>query len=242
MPRNILDRSTNHHRPHLPDQTESAVTVGGGNLQIESGMVYSEEGEEFPSKNLIFPTTLFRYGIIDALELRLVSQVETDYSDEEELTGFSDLELGLKLHIYGGNSSKHQIAVMSHAILSTGSSHLTTHNSTGWVNKLLVSHDLTDKMSVGYNLGYSYFGKIIGEVQDAFTYSLALGFGVNDKVGIYIEPYGEYFNSDEWVHDFDAGVTYLLNPKLQFDFSFGTGLSRKMNYVAFGISWIALKN
>lgn len=69
-----------------------------------------------------------------------------------------------------------------------------------------------------------------------------MGIGVNDKVGIYIEPYGDWVNFTELEANFDAGFTYLVNPNFQLDFSFGTGLNHNMNYLSFGFSWIAIKN
>jgi hypothetical protein len=35
----------------------------------------------------------------------------------------------------------------------------------------------------------------------------------------------------------DAGITYLVNPNLQLDFSFGTGINHTMNFISAGISW-----
>lgn len=60
-----------------PDQTESSVTVPKGSLQIESGFLlgYSEENR-FSTRDLLLPTTLFRIGLTNNLELRIVSQVE----------------------------------------------------------------------------------------------------------------------------------------------------------------------
>ena len=92
-------------------------------------------------------------------------------------------------------------------------------------------------LGIGYNLGYNYFGEEKGD----FTYSIALGVGINSKVGIYIEPYGEIANMDEFIANFDTGLTYLANENLQFDFSFGTGINWKMNYMSIGCSWLIKK-
>ena len=69
------------------------------------------------------------------------------------------------------------------------------------------------------------------------TYSAVLGIGVNDKVAIYVEPYGELVNMEEFVLNFDAGLTYLVKDNVQLDFSFGTGLTHKMNYISLGCCW-----
>jgi hypothetical protein len=47
-----------------PDQTESSSTVGKGNLQIESGIFVGFEGDNmFSTRQILLPTTLFRYGL-----------------------------------------------------------------------------------------------------------------------------------------------------------------------------------
>ncbi len=39
-------------------------------------------------------------------------------------------------------------------------------------------------------------------------------------------------------HQNDAGFTYLANEDLQFDFSFGTGIKERMNYISVSFSWL----
>ena len=60
-----------------PDQTESAVTLEKGRLQIESGILNQIQGDGNDKlKSLIIPTNLFRYGISKKVELRLVLQLD----------------------------------------------------------------------------------------------------------------------------------------------------------------------
>jgi len=66
---------------------------------------------------------------------------------------------------------------------------------------------------------------------------MVLGVGVNEKVAIYIEPYGELIDMAEFVLNFDTGLTYLVKDNVQLDFSFGTGLTHKMNYISIGCCW-----
>lgn len=217
-----------------PDQTESSSTVGNRNLQIESGLLIGFEGDAPNSvRQILAPTNLFRYGISKGVELRFLSQFETLKNGNLSIQGISDIEIGTKIQILKEENEDVEIALLSHLIVPTGTSELTSDNF-GTINKLCLSHDLNEKMSVGYNLGYNYFGKN----DEALTYSIALGIGVNKQVGIYIEPYGEMVNFDEMVLNFDAGLTYLANENLQFDFSFGTGINERMNYISAGFSWL----
>ena len=219
-----------------PDQTESSSVVPNGSLQIESGFLVGFEGEQDNySRQWLLPTTLFRYGVSDAFELRFLSQFETQKSGSTKSEGISDLEIGTKIQLLQDENKNTEIAFLSHLILPTGSSELSS-DKYGTINKLSISHSLSEKVGLGYNIGYNYFGIDKGDL----TYSIAIGIGVNDKVGVYIEPYGDIVNFEDFILNFDAGFTYLPHENLQFDFSFGTGINQNMNYISLGASWLLL--
>jgi len=221
-----------------PDQTESSSTVGKGNLQIESGILIGFEGEaQTSNRQILAPTNLFRLGIFKSIEIRLLSQYEILKSDNLNIDGISDLEIGTKIQILKSAKNITEIAFLSHLIMPTGSTELNS-DKFGTINKISISHEVIENIAIGYNLGYNNFGQGKGDL----TYSLALGFGINDKVGVYIEPYGEIVEFDDYVSNFDAGLTYLANENIQFDFSFGTGLNNKMNYISIGFSWLIEKS
>ena len=216
-----------------PDQTEASSTVGRGDLQLETGLLIGFSGDE-SSRQILAPTTLFRFGITEEIELRLLSQFETQKNTLTNVQGISDLEIGTKIQLLKKEDIYTEIAFLSHLILPTGTKEL-SNDEFGTINKLAISHSINENTGIGYNIGYNHFGTGDGD----FTYSLALGVGVTEKVGVYIEPFGELVNLQDHNASFDAGVTYLLNDHLQFDFSFGTGLNHPMNYISFGLSWLA---
>ncbi len=220
-----------------PDQTESSSTIKSGNLQIESGILIGFEGEgELATRQILAPTNLFRYGLTNWFELRLLSQFETSKSRDFNNQGISDLEIGTKVQLLQNENINTEIAFLSHLITPSGSEGFRAANF-GTINKLSISHRLTENMGIGYNVGYNYIGEGIGDL----SYSLALAIGINDKVGIYIEPYGDLVDFEKHVANFDAGFTYLQNDNLQFDFSFGTGINHTMNYLSLGCSWLIHK-
>ncbi len=219
-----------------PDQTEGATAVGKGVFQIEAGTLLSfTESNDVSFRQIVAPNTLFRYGLLDWIELRLVSNFEMWEAADKNWKGISNLEIGTKIWIAGGPDAKTQMAILSHLSVPSGSGEVRSDNY-GTINRLSVSHSLTDKLGLGYNLGYSYFGEGSGNL----LYTCALGIGVNSKTTIYIEPYGTWVDFDQWEASFDTGFTYLVNPNFQLDFSLGTGLNYRMNYLALGFSWRAL--
>lgn len=108
-----------------------------------------------------------------------------------------------------------------------------TNKYFGTVNKLAISHGLNNFLDLGYNLGYNYTGTGNGDL----IYTAAIGAGLSDKLGMYLETFGEYSDFKEFTSNLDSGITYLVEDNVQLDFSAGIGLNQKMNYFSFGFSW-----
>lgn len=224
-----------------PDQTEASSTVPKSSLQIESGILIGfTEIDTNKKRQLLAPTTLFRYGITKGIEIRVLNQFESieNQITSEETNGISDLEVGTKIQLLKKENINTEVAFLSHLIVPIGSKEL-SNIKFGTINKLAISHKLNDNIGIGYNLGYNYFGDGKGDL----TYSLALGISITNKVAIYVEPYGDITELKKHLSNFDAGFTYLLRDNFQLDFSFGTGINYTMNYISAGFSWnISKKN
>ena len=217
-----------------PDQTESSVTVPKGKLQIESGMLFSSFGKSRSKiKSTVIPTTLLRFGITDGIELRFMNQFEKVKEGGISNSGMNDLEIGAKIQLLKNKDVNTEIAFLTHFIIPSGADHFRAAKA-GSINKLAISHSLSDNIGLGYNVGYSYFGEGNGD----FTYSLALGIGLSDEVAIFFEPYGEIVEFKDFQANFDTGITYLLKDNFQLDLSFGVGLNHRMSFVGAGFSWI----
>ena len=71
-------------------------------------------------------------------------------------------------------------------------------------------------------------------------YSVALGIGVTDKWGSFVEFFGfvPLSGPEPATHLFDAGFTYLASNSVQLDISGGLGLNKASDdwYVAAGFS------
>jgi len=107
-----------------------------------------------------------------------------------------------------------------------------TNGHLGTVNKLAISHGITDFIDLGYNVGYNYSGNEKGYL----TYSAAIGLGITKRIGAYFETYGEVIEFSDWISNFDSGMTYMLKDNMQLDLSFGFGLNQKMNFFPLDIA------
>jgi len=219
-----------------PDQTESSSTIPNQSLQIECGIQYTTNstGNRI-EKQLLLPTTLFRIGVIQKIEFRILSQLEfyQERQDSSSHIGLSDIEIGTKIQLFQRPNSWIEVAFLSHLVLPIGSFGL-SNEQLGSINKVCISHPIGKEINLGYNIGYNYFGDKNGDL----TYSLALGFEISEKASIYIEPFGTINNFIQNETFVDFGFCYLIHENLQIDFSLGTGVTKRMNYLSSGFSWL----
>ena len=207
-----------------PDQTEASIVLPKNILQIESGF-------SFDQTNTF--NNLFRFGLSESVEIRL----NTNYIFMDSKEGvnipspkFGDIELGTKIQLFSSEKHTTTVAFLSHISIPTASKYY-TNDGWGTLNRILISYDLSQTLSIGYNLGYN---KVYG-APDTFIYTLALAKSIGSW-GVYAELFGEN-SKKESPNSYDLGLTYLIKENIQFDVSLGKGFNNKMDYFALGVSW-----
>ncbi|MCK8479087.1 transporter [Psychroserpens algicola] len=213
-----------------PDATEASSTVGKGILQIETGGVYeSFEENSIKQESYTYNTTLIRYGILDNLELRLgwnfvegVTKVNGNKLANVS-SGLSPLLLGVKIDIAKEENGMPEIALIGHVFPLFSAAQDYRPETTGVDFRFSVSHTLSEKSSLGYNIG-AQWGNDSPEA--AAIYTLAYGYSITDKFGIYAELYGDLPEDSFANHYWDAGFTYLVSNDLQLDAYFGTSITK----------------
>ena len=219
-----------------PDQTESSSTVDVQAIQFEIGYTHSVHDDTDNVRSDSTPETLIRYGLIENLELRLAWdgyqwQKTTAGNSTTRIDGSSDMAVGLKYRLNEEQGWIPETAVLTHLSVPTGKAGLSSEQVDPDL-RFAFSHTLNESLSFGYNLGTAWktgedaSGNITQRNQ--FIYTAALGMGLTDQLGAFIEFYGEVptqSNSTGPANSFDGGVTYLLSDDLQLDVSSGFGLS-----------------
>ncbi len=106
--------------------------------------------------------------------------------------------------------------------------------------RFTLQHTLTQKVSLGYNLGAEWNGET---PEPAFVYTLTTGYSISEKLGSYIELYGFFIQRSTSDHRVDGGLSYLLKKNMMVDISGGFGINKyaPAYYIAAGFS-IRLKN
>lgn len=217
-----------------PDQTESSTTVPYGSVQIETGWLHSEEDDDDLETDT-FPQTLLRYGLADNLELRLnydgyiwenAAGSRAVATDNE---GSGDVAVGFKLKLLEEKGWLPETALVSHIGFPTGKAPFSSERFDPDY-RLAFSHTLSDCLSFGYNLGQAWVSEEDAagdrDTRHQFIYSAALGIGLTDKLGCFVELFGDIPTGSDGgpANSFDGGFTFLMADNLQVDVSSGAGL------------------
>ncbi len=226
-----------------PDQTESSTTVPHKSLQVETGFLYEfDKTSDIESKNFAYNTTLLRYGILNNFELRLgleylATEEKFKTPDSTYTTsGTGPLHAGFKVNVTEEKGLLPEIAVLAgFDIPHTAVDDYKTEYLAPSI-RLSVSHTLSDRFSIGYNLGAEWDGDT---AIPGYYYSLALGIGLTETLGAFIESYGTVPTKGDDHHLADAGFTYLITPVFQLDASGGIGLNEEANdyFISFGLTY-----
>lgn len=226
-----------------PDQTESSTTVPLKYFQLETGffMEINDRGL-FREEAFAYNTSLLRYGLLENLELRLGieylgERTKTHISDSSySISGFSPLYTGFKLKIEEENGWKPEIAFLGGLVLPFTAGNDFRPEYTAANIRFSFSHTLSDRISLGYNLGAEWDGD---SAIPGYFYSLALGVGLTERLGAFGESYGLIKENGYKEHMLDAGFTYLLSQNFQLDISGGIGLNENATdyFISFGFSY-----
>ena len=219
-----------------PDQTESATVVPRGLMQVETGYLFARDGGV---DGYEVPGTLFRVGLGARTEFRIG---HAGMVGGEGRHGAGDSELGAKVNLVErADGWRPELAILGGLSLPTGNDAF----SSGSVDpSFLVSfaHELSPRLSLGYNVGAAWESSADQSDRDAFImYSLALGVGLTDRLGTFLEFFGDRQTTDTTATSVsvDGGFTLLLTDIVQLDIYVGSGLRGRTDdvFVGTGLSF-----
>ncbi len=205
-----------------PDFTESAVVIPANMVQIESGAEYADlrSREEFS-----YPNALARIGIGYNLEIRFGFSGWIHLTENAESENhFNDLLLEAKYQITNAHASV-PMAILLVSTLPTGDSEVSVGRAELGVI-FAISHELDDRLGLAVNLGAVSVDDGEGRELLALA-SLALGVGLSDHLGAFVEGFAEMPQGEPWQPVLDGGLTFLVMHEAQLDLYLGKGLNAR---------------
>jgi hypothetical protein len=220
-----------------PDQTESSRIVPARSVQIEVGTVYERtekvvEPYDIYTGSIQLPGVLIRVGTGSWLELRGLAE-----RSREEITfterprpptfrfgnfGSGEVNttfiwgLGAKVQLLDESGLVPETAFLGHIIVPEKGKPVQQEF------RFSMSNTLSSVFDLGYNLGGEYDPN---HKLFTFIYTMALGAGITDEFGGYIEVFGDWNKTTDDTHSVDAGLTWMARDNVQFDVSGGIGLT-----------------
>ena len=210
-------------------------------------------------RNTTLNTTLLRFGLFENLELRFnyawqssklhqyeiieqgqvwPSPTELPDSAYHPSRGFSTSFVGIKTNLY--KTANMSIGFLGHVYipeLASGDYAKASGQKIAPEFLIPMTYQVTDRFGVAVQYGLSWDGFTANPTT---SYTLALGYGITDKLSCYVEPYGFLTNNGDELHLINAGFTYLVNDNFQLDLTGGFGLNEAApnNFVGCGASFL----
>lgn len=72
------------------------------------------------------------------------------------------------------------------------------------------------------------------ESQASYIYTIAYGYSISDRFGVYAEVYGDFPEDGVASHSWDGGFTYLVKDNLQLDILVGSGIENSQKLLLGG--------
>lgn len=230
----IYSQSIEPIQADRPDQTETPAIVPKGMFQVETGFTFQKT--DAISKSFSLPTTLWKYGVNENFELRLITEFLSEEIKNEKINGLAPIYVGFKVKLAEEKGIIPKTSFIAHIGLSNAAS---TRYKTDYFApefRFAMQHTLSEKFSLSYNLGSESDGF---SAEPTFLYTLTTGYAINSKIGSYIEVYGFAPQNNRANHNLDGGITYLINNNFMVDLSSSFGITDNApdHYIAFGFSF-----
>jgi hypothetical protein len=218
-----------------PDQTETPYLVVPGHLQLENGVSYEQPVRGV--RNLVLPTTLWRFAVNKNFELRAITELNNFRAEgSKSVVGLLPVQAGVKIHLAETDGWIPQTSLIAHLAFPDAASPEFKAENIAPNFRFTMQHDLSDKLTLSYNLGMEWNGF---DAAGAGIYTLTSGYSLTDKLGMYLELFGFLPEDNKSIHNFDGGFTYLVRRNVLVDISAGKGLTDNAidYYVSLGFSF-----
>jgi Putative MetA-pathway of phenol degradation len=217
-----------------PDQTETPWLVPKGMFQAETGFTLQKNDSNSQTNTL--PSTLWKYGVNENFELRVITELSINKENDTTVTGINPVLVGCKIKITDEKGWIPKTSLIAHIGLPNAASSKYKLDYFAPEFRFVMQHTLSEAFSFSYNLGAEWNGF---SPEPTFIYTVTSGCTITNKWGAYVEFFGFAPQKNIANHSFDGGLTYLINSNFMLDISSGAGITNNApkHYYAVGFSF-----
>lgn len=220
-----------------PDQANAPELLPKGSLQIETGFIAEKNeagGQDYI--NYSYNNTLLRFGVNENFEARFATGylgVKTIPDQFIVQNGFGPISVGAKIQLAEERGQWPEAALITHVTLKTGAAEFRPAYTSTDVT-LAVARSFGSNFSLTFNGGI----KLNEQSAEAISlYSLSGALDVTSQFALFLEAYGFLPEAHRARHLIDAGITFKVTPRIQFDASGGIGIKNSTTiFISTGVS------
>jgi hypothetical protein len=221
-----------------PDVTESPYTVDAGHFQLEMSFIdfAYDDTDGVRTRTWTAAPMNLKLGILNNVDIQLVldpyinSDIDESGSPDVRLEGFGDMQLRLKVNIWGNDSGSTALAVMPFIQFPTASDDLGSDRVEGGIIVPFVT-DLPNEFSLGLMLELDI---VYDDEDDDYTAEFVQTASLSREIAGPLSGYVEYigvatFDPGEYDVLIGAGLTWGVNDDVQLDGGVIVGLTDDAN-------------
>ncbi len=230
-----------HMRPlsaDRPDATESPITVDAGHLQVELSFfdyTHNEaDGDKVDSWS-IFDTNV-KVGVLNDVDLQFIITAYTEEKSNpaatpsETLTGFGDMQVRLKVNLWGNDEGQTAFGIMHFVKIPSGSKLSNDKVEGGFIT--MYGCDVAENLGLGLQAEVDFVYDAVDDDYDTeFLHTAVLGSDLLGQLGGYLEYLG--IVSTDTKSDYQAfvsfGLTYERSADIIVDVGTLIGLTKAAN-------------
>ncbi len=210
-----------------PDQSDGTYTLPRNAYQLETGLTYGKEGNHY-----LLHDIMLRYGLTSKTELRLL----VDYGRVNSKTGIMPVGISFKRQIISAHSWIPDISAIGYVRLPMLGTNNFKPDKIPATLLLAFQNDISEKLSIGYNLGSSLDGE---STRKNWILTASMGYSSSRIFSFFIEYFSQFTDSARPEHNIDIGAMWLLEDDLQLDIAIGSTIfdSDRNQFITTGISY-----
>ena len=220
-----------------PAVSSSSVAVPQGGLQIENGMLGTNQQGQYL---LDLPESLIRFGLPSKTELRLYvpNYYHNFATGGAASSGFGDLALGMKQQI--GPLGGFDVSAIFYVSFPTGAQGVSTH---GYDPALQIpwTRKISENWTAGGQVAF-YWPTQAGRHNFTEQTTFFLDRQLTKSCDAFLEYAGDFPERGGSRQQIHAGMAYKITPRQQIDFHFAFGITgaAPKGYVGIGYSFLFL--